>query len=490
MTETTGSLDFTDILAVDDAVTRSTGSASFGVTTAGFLPKPFARLLAEKIALARQLIDPDLDLSPGSVIRKVLEISALEDARTWSALGGHFDDCFVASATGRALSDLGAELGVPRPHLAATGTINLTLNGALPAGADSITLPRGSRLLTSGGHRVALASTVEMSPSLMTADVPVVSFDPGPIGNLDPTVDDGSGTFPQRIDRFEPADAKLAEMREADSLAGLGDEASATGAGLVKIKHTAALTGGELQWSDSTYRALLLHAPRGLWSVDAISLAVSLVPGVRQVAVRDGWGGLDLSQSIFGDFDFIERLFAAERDLATPYYVSVLVAPTEAAIWEGPGGLLDSVQSAIRDVRPVGVFPEVLEADQVFVTAQADVITSGLTLPTGTSEAVNASPAAVALKDRLIERLHGVVDALTLGEPVRCAGLSHALMSEPGIADVVHLRLVRSPRQLDRVGSTMDFDATEQVLGQDENLNLTSDQIAVLVDRPDMLTVR
>jgi hypothetical protein len=488
VTET--SLDLTEILAVDDAVTRSTGSASFGVTTAGFLPKPFARLLAEKIALARELIDPDLDLSPGSVIRKLLEISALEDARTWTALGAHYDDSFVVSATGRALSDLGAELGIPRPFLAATGVVNLTLNGALPAGVAGITLPRGSRLLTPGGHRVALESTVELSPSLVTADVPVVSFDPGPMGNLDPTVDDGTGTFPQKIVRFEPADAKLTDMREADSLAGLGAGASATGAGLVRVKHTASLLGGDVQWPDSTYRTLLLHAPRGLWSVDAMSLAVSLVPGVRQVAVRDGWGGLDLSQSVFGDFDFIERLFAAERDLATPYYVSVLVAPTDAAIWEGPGGLLDSVQSAIRDVRPVGVFPEVLEADQVYTAVRADVITSGLTLPPGTSDAVNASPAALALKDRLIERVHAVVDTLGLGEPVRCAGVLHALMSEPGVVDVVHLRLLRAPRQLDRVGSTMDFDVTEQVLGQDENLVLTADQIAVLVDRPDLLTVR
>src|SRR2546430_13724333 len=62
------------------------------------------------------------------------------------------------------------------------------------------------------------------------------------------------------------------------------------------------------------------------------------VPGVRQVTVRDGWGGLDLSQSIFGDFDFIERLFAAERDLASPYFATVLVAPTDAAIWSRPVG--------------------------------------------------------------------------------------------------------------------------------------------------------
>ncbi|MFL6139701.1 MAG: hypothetical protein ACJ74O_18160 [Frankiaceae bacterium] len=484
------SLDLTDVLAVDDAVTRSTGSANFGVTAAGFLPKPFTRLLAEKIALARQVVDPDIDLSSGSVVRKLLEITSLEDARTWSALGAAFDDCFVTSAIGRALSDLGAELGIARPYACATGSVTLTLAGAMPDGFPTLTLPRGSRLTTTGGHRVALASTVVLSASVTTTPVPVASFDPGPVGNLDPTVDDGSGNHLQRIDRWEAADDKLQQLRAADVAAGFAAGASATGTGLVRVQHTAALSGGEQQWDDAAYRALLLRAPRGLWSADAITVTASLVPGVRQVVVRDGWGGLDLSQSIFGDFDFIERLFAAERDLASPYYVSVLVAPADAAIWSGPGGVQASVEAAIRDVRPVGIFPQVIEADQVHVAVQADVVTRGLTLPTGTPETVNANPAAVALKARLANRLHAVVDQLTLGEPVRFAGILHALMSEPGVADVVHLRLVRYPRELDRVGSTMRFVPTPQVLGRDENLNLSGDQIAVLVDRPDLLVVR
>jgi hypothetical protein len=484
------SLDLTDVLAIDAAVTRSTGSANFGVTTAGFLPKPFTRLLAEKIALAQQVIDPDLDLSSGSVVRKLLEITSLEDARTWAALGAAYDDSFVTSATGRALSDLGAELGITRPYDCATGTVTLTLAAAMPAGFDTLTLPAGSRLTTPGAHRVALASTVVMSASVTTAPVPVVSFDPGPIGDLDPTVVDGTGTHPQRIDRWDAADDKLTQLREADIAAGFAADASSSGTGFVRIQHTAALAGGDQQWDDDTYRALLLRAPRGLWSVDALQLSVSLVPGVRQVVVKDGWGGLDLSQSIFGDFDFIERLFAAERDLASPYYVSVLVAPTDAAIWSGPGGLQASVETAIKDVRPVGIFPQVIEADQVYVAVQADIVTRGLTLPAGTPVTVNANPAAVALKARLANRLHAVVDQLALGDPVRFAAVLHALMSEPGVSDVVHLRLVRFPRELDRIGSTMEFTPAQQVLGRDENLNLAADQIAVLVDRPDLLVVR
>jgi hypothetical protein len=36
-------VDTADVLAIDDAVARSSGSAGFGITTAGFNPKPFGR---------------------------------------------------------------------------------------------------------------------------------------------------------------------------------------------------------------------------------------------------------------------------------------------------------------------------------------------------------------------------------------------------------------------------------------------------------------
>lgn len=483
-------LDLTDVLAIDDEVTRSTASAGFGVTTAGFLPKPFTRLLAERIAVARQLVDADLDLSSGSVLRKLLEISALEDARTWTALGALYDDCFVGTARGLALGELGAELGIDRPYLNATGTVTLTLAGALPTGVTQLVLPRGSRMTTSGGHRVALASPMTLTAAVTSLPAPVVSFDPGPIGNLDPAVTDSGGGNPQKLDRWEVADRKLADLLAADAAAGLPDGASAAGHGLVRIAHTVPLSGGEGQWDDERYRALLLSAPRSVWSADAVATTVSLLPGVRQVTVRDGWGGIDLSQSVFGDFTFMERLFAADRDLASPYFVSVLVAPTEAAIWEGPNGLRSEVETAIRDVRPLGVFPDVVEADQVYLGVQADIITTGLALPAGSRASTDSSPAALAVKSRLLQRLHRVVDTLRMSEPVRVAAVTAALMGEPGVTDVVNLRLVRFPPLVDPAGSTPNVGTTPQALGQDENLVLGADQIAVLVDAPNLLTVR
>ena len=343
---------------------------------------------------------------------------------------------------------------------------------------------------TAGGHRVALAGTITLSRSTTSLPAAVVSFDPARSATWTHPSPMPTAVTPQRWIAGRSPTANSPTCSPLTPQPGLPDGASAAGQGLVRIVHTAAMAGGEQQWEDERYRALLLAAPRSVWTAEAIATTVALVPGVRQVTVKDGWGGIDLSQSIFGDFTFVERLFAADRDLASPYFVSVLVAPTEAAIWDGQDGLRASVEAAIRDVRPVGVFPNVLEADQVYLGVQAAIVTNGLALPTGSVASTNTSPAALALKGRLLERLHRVVDGLRMSEPVRCAAVSAALMGEPGVTDVVQLRLARFPRMLDRVGSTMDADVTPEVLGPDENLVLSADQIAVLVDAPDLLTVR
>lgn len=256
----TTSIGTADVLAVDDAVMRATGGAQYGVTQEGFVAKPFARLLAEKLALARGLFGDDLDLSSGSAIRKLLEVTALEDARTWAALSTMYDNGFVVSATGEALSRLGDELGIPRPALEARGTATFRLQGTLPTGFSPLTIPRGARLLTPGGHHVATDETVVLSAASQTREVALVAFYPGPEHNLDPTVAAPDGTSPQKIDRFNFVD---------DSLQTLAEAQQAAGAPLVTVEHTARLSGGKLQWSDARYRALLLRAPRSLWTVDS-----------------------------------------------------------------------------------------------------------------------------------------------------------------------------------------------------------------------------
>jgi hypothetical protein len=462
-----------DVLAIDDAIARQTGAADYGLGQGGFTPKPFARLLAEKLALARALLGEDVDLGSGSAVRKLLEVTALEDARTWSALASMYDDMFASSATGAALSRLGEELGLARPYRNATGSVKLTLAGPVPGDA-SIDLLRGSRLLSAGGHHAALDEPVTLSSSTPSRDVAVSAFYPGPDHNLDPS------QASQKLDRFNQEDPKLA------TLFGLLAEAQANGQPFqVKIDHKAPLTGGELQWADARYRELLLIAPRSIWTADALQVAVQLVPGVRRAQVRDLWGGLDIDHSIFGDFDFIERLFGSERDIASPYYVTILVAPTASAIWAGPDGLRASVESAIEDLRPIGIFPNVQQAQQVSVGLQCELVISGLPLPTGSTTTLNASDSAQALKRRLYERVRRYIDGLGFGEPVRAAEVTWALMSEPGVEDVQDLNLLSYPPGMVEAQELAKTTPDSWPCGS--NVNIGNDQVPVLVEDLDRL---
>src|SRR5262249_46213676 len=165
------------------------------------------------------------------------------------------------------------------------------LVGKLPQGVTQIAIPRGTRMSSPGGHHVATDESVVLSASNAALDVAVAAFYPGPDHNLDPAKPN------QKLDRWNRLDPMVKELDDAEK---------AANAVLVQIEHTTALTGGELQWPDARYRDLLLRAPRSLWTVEAIETAVSLVPGVRQSQVRDALGGLDINQSIFGNFNFIE----------------------------------------------------------------------------------------------------------------------------------------------------------------------------------------
>lgn len=470
-----------DILAIDQSVITSTGSAGFGITDTGFVAKPYARLLAEKLATARALLGDDLDLTGGSVIRKLLEVTALEDARTWAALSSWYDNSFVVSAAGVALDRLGEELGLPRPYEQARGQIVLTLAATLPADVPTLTLPRGARLLTAGGHHAALDETVVLSAASPMRTVAVTAFYPGPEHNLDPSAVDSEGVATQELVRWHPDDISLGELFALETRLAVP---------VVTIAHTEPLTGGELRWPDVRYREMVLRAPRSLWRVDAIEFAVSLIPGVRQVVVRDSWGGLDISESVFGGFRFAERLFSTERDIASPFFVTVLVAPTPAAIWEGPDGLQAAIEAEIEDLRPISIFPQIELAQEVGIGLSGIVTVEGLPIPAGSSDVVNASSPARALKTRLLDRVRRYVEGLRFGEPVRWAEVLHTLMSEPGVADVTDLRLLRYPPGLDIVDLTDPATITEpQPFSCGENVRLLPTQVPVLVDDDTSLTV-
>ena len=460
------------------ALTTDSGRP-YGITSEGFAPKPVARLVAEKLAAARVLFGNDVDLTSGSTLRKIIEMTSIEDARCWEHLAHLYDSGSVARAVGEALSMLGAELGLPRPFHRATGTVTLNLV-ELPAGTTEIAFERGTRVLTPGGHDYFLSERVELSDDAKTADVAVRAFHPGPDHNLDPSVE-VDGANPQKLDRFNTFDGRSADLRELEAT--LGSE-------VVTIDHSAPTTGGEQYWSDGDYRDLLLSYPRNLWSADAIRVAVSLVPGVRQVIVKDKYGGLDINQSIFGNFNFIERLFAEQRSLGSPYYITILVAPDDGAIWDGPGQLAERVEAAVDAIRPIGIYPNIEQASEVSVSLTCSITVEGLPIPGGSEDAVNATPEAEAFKQRIYERIRRYVKSLEISQVVRWSEVFWSIMNEPGVVDCKELRLQRTPREIATIDLAGDTTINEtRALGCEEDVPVGPTEIAILVEDTDLIRI-
>jgi hypothetical protein len=458
-----------------EELARISGSGKpFGITPEGFVPKPLARLLDEKKAAAQVLFGSDVDLTAGSTLRKILEIIALEEARAWVHLQLAYEDTRVSTAVGDALTRLGAELGLPRPHHRATGKVTLNLAADLPPDVPEVRIERGTRLLTTGGHDYFVDESATLTNGARQVTVAVKAFAPGPEFNANPHAVDENGTFPGRISRFNPADPRTDEVRRL---------AETAGRDVVTIEHTTATSGGGKYWSDSRYRDLLLAHPRNIWSPESMRITAALVPGVRQVLVKDLFGGLDINQPIFGSFSFLERLFSQERSLGDPSFFTVLVAPDEGAIWEGPGQLREQVAAALNQVRPVGIGPKIEQAQQVSVGLSCKISVDGLPIPVGLPEAVKVSPEAIALKSRILDRVRRRVLALGIGEPVRYSEVLWAVMEEPGVVDARDLRLRRFPRRLPSVpldGPEVPQEA--QVLEPLQDVEISPTEIALLVD--------
>ena len=88
-------------------------------------------------------------------------------------------------------------------------------------------------------------------------------------------------------------------------------------------------------------------------------------------------GGVDVSLSKFNFFVFGQRRFGTQRQLGTPYFFDVLVAIYPGFLWETQGqvtGVEDAVEKAIREVRPISIFPNVRLANNVLVGIRASVL--------------------------------------------------------------------------------------------------------------------
>jgi uncharacterized phage protein gp47/JayE len=387
--------------------------ADFGITSDGFVLKGFDVILSEAMDRARQAFDANVDLTATSALLKVLQVTAAEDAELWKRMEDLYYSNFLSTAVGDNLDRLGEDLGVARPRLFSTGRVRFTLSGAI-AGRTYL-IPAGTVVVTAAPvHAFSTDTQVVLSSTATTASVSATAFERG--------VNIAANT----ITAVDPGYA-LANL----------DLGSAT----LTVTNPAAFAGGENAVNDDNYRSLLLGFPRNLWTVQSIQQAAASADGVVDVLVSDPLGGVDISQSYFNLFDFGQRLFSTERKVGEPYFVTVVVAHQPEHPWRTLGavtGIFETVSTLIDDVRPVGIFANIVEADHIEVAVEATV-----TIRAG----FDADAVVASIKSNIAAN----ISALNLGGMVRYSQVMRAFVDEPAVLDVQNLHLRRCPPAFTRI---------------------------------------
>jgi hypothetical protein len=419
--------------------------ADYGVTQQGFVIKPLTAILQDKFDRALAMFGSDADLRSTSALRKLLDITSAEDQNLWKGMEQFYYSNFISTASGDALDLLGGDLAVSRRFLNSTGTVKLKVANAAPG--KTYNLPLGTMVETDAPVRrfrtLSLATLSDQNPQLV---VDVMALERGPASNV----------VPNAINKIN-ADYAQRHLN--------------LGTATISVANDAATTGGEVQEDDSSYRNLLLGYPRTLWTLESLRRGVKAIDGVRDSRLFDPLGGVDISQSLFKLFAFSQRRFGAQRLLGTPYYFDILVAVEPGFPWESqPGitGIQDSINAAISNIRPIGIFPNIRLANNVTIGLRANIqIKAG-----HDKDGIVAS-----IKDKLAQR----VNALGLGGTVLFSEVQVDCMSVSGVVDVQGLHLRRSPPQFAGVtfGNLLAFqgEVIEAAIG--ENIGLQANEIAV-----------
>jgi phage-related baseplate assembly protein len=419
--------------------------AEFGVTADGFAAKGFDVIVAEAMARARDAFGDDVDLSATSPLRKLLEVTAAEDAELWRRLEDLYYSNFLSAAVGDDLDLLGENIGVARRFLFAAGEATITVSQPQPG--RTYALPEGTVLVTGGSPAVAFHTT---APASVSADAPSVTvtvqaFDSGPAGNVPASA----------ITGIDPAYQQFyLDIAPPTTLTATNQQP---------------FTGGDQTESDDDYRARLLGFPRNIWTLESVQTAVLDVPGVIDVLLSDPSGGPDVSLSIFNLFLYGQRPFSSERALGEPYFFDVVVAHEFARPWRTLGpvtGVYEQVVAAVDRVRPVGIHPNIVEADEIEVGVRAQVI-------------VQPGYDIQALIAAFSQQLAAYVGRLKLGSEVLFSQVMRVFVEQPGVVDVQNMHLRRCPPAFGRITfGQVPYQSEVLEAGPGENLVMGPTEIA------------
>jgi Baseplate J-like protein len=418
--------------------------SQFGVTADGFVLKGIDRIVADQQSRAQAMFGADVDLTSGSALRKVLDAVAWDAQELWRGLEAQYYSNFVTTATGPSLDLLGTDLGIARQNLQALGQVVLTLTAGAPG--RSYVLPEGTVLETTASPAISFrtAGPATLSSDQPVATVGVQAVGRGPAGNL------AAG---QQL-QIDPGWATLHLN---------------LGTASVTPANPQAFGGGELVEADADYRSRLLGVPRTIWTADALLAQVLAVDGIRDAAIFDPLGGVDVSQSYFNMFLFGQRAFSLQRQIGSPYYFDIIVAAEPGWPWTTDGGnipgIYDTLLGTVQQWRPASIFPNIVQANEVNIGMRATLV-------------IQAGHDQDAIKGQIVDSLHASVDNLPLGRSVLYSDVMLIARTAPGVVDVQNLHLRRNPPAFAGINFSGALFGQSVELDIGENIVLAPDEIA------------
>ncbi|MCM6771966.1 baseplate J/gp47 family protein [Nocardia sp. CDC159] len=418
----------------------------YGVTKDGFVLKGLAEILKSAQQRAVDAFGPEVDLGSTSVLTKLLQATADEDAMLWQRLEDVYYSQFASTASGADLDLLGQDIGLRRNYLFSQGLAELTIANAVAG--QVYALPAGTVVLDGSTPVNAYYTTapVTLTSQSPKATVLVRAFEPGWQADIEPGA----------LTRIDP-DYLRAQLNFPDNVT-------------VAAVNPAAFTGGSELEDDTSFRNRQLGFPRDMWTLQSVRAAALGVRGVVDVLLSDSLGGVDVTQSFFGQFFFSERAFSGERRFGEPYFFDVVVAHEFARPWRTTGsvvGIYERVRAEVDRVRPVGIHPNIIEANHIEIGLRATVV-------------IERGQDANSLRAALLDRLSRSIGLLRLGGDVLYSQVMCVLAEQPGVVDVRDLRLRRFPPVLGRITFGTELFGSEPIeAGVGENLALGPTEIAL-----------
>lgn len=157
--------------------------ARYGVTDTGFKKKPYSVVIDSSHNNAKRMFGSDLDLTPGSPVKILIDLFAIEIVGLWSQLEATYNSAFLNTATGYALDNLGQLVGAIRtPSTYATGEVTFFRTTALTSSNPRI-VPKGTKIATSEirPKEYITSNSVYFQPAITAeehvVDDPIYSFD-------------------------------------------------------------------------------------------------------------------------------------------------------------------------------------------------------------------------------------------------------------------------------------------------------------------------